>query len=72
MNKFIEEAIKKAGGQEKLAKICGASQPAVHTWLHGTSTMKYRYAKRVAELIDVSIEDLLSDKVETEAHEVES
>ncbi|HGJ5880229.1 MULTISPECIES: transcriptional regulator [Arsenophonus] len=35
MNLVIKKAISIVGGQKKLAKICGVSQPAVHKWLKG-------------------------------------
>lgn len=35
MNPVIKKAIEIAGTQEKLAKMCGVSQPAVHLWLKG-------------------------------------
>lgn len=31
----IERAVKKAGGQAKLAEMVGVSQPTVWKWLHG-------------------------------------
>ncbi|KLN97312.1 helix-turn-helix domain-containing protein [Moellerella wisconsensis] len=34
-NKAIEKAIDIAGGQKKLAILCGVSQPTVWRWLHG-------------------------------------
>lgn len=33
----LKKAIKIAGGQRSLAKICGVSQPAVNKWLKGKS-----------------------------------
>lgn len=35
MNKVIQRAVCAAGSQEKLARLCGVSQPAVHKWLKG-------------------------------------
>ena len=35
MNKVIQRAVCAAGSQEKLAQLCGVSQPAVHKWLKG-------------------------------------
>lgn len=34
-NKAIQKAISIAGGQQKLATLCGVSQPTVWRWLHG-------------------------------------
>lgn len=34
-NEAIKKAIKIAGGQQKLATLCGVSQPTVWRWLHG-------------------------------------
>ncbi|MEX9782348.1 helix-turn-helix domain-containing protein [Providencia manganoxydans] len=34
-NKAIQKAIDIAGGQKKLADLCGVSQPTVWRWLHG-------------------------------------
>ncbi|ENE4829167.1 MULTISPECIES: transcriptional regulator [Klebsiella] len=35
MNKVIQRALKIVGSQQRLADICGVSQPAVHKWLNG-------------------------------------
>lgn len=35
MNLVIQKAIGIVGSQEKLAAICGVTQPAVHKWLNG-------------------------------------
>lgn len=35
INKAIETAIDIAGSQQKLADLCGVSQPTVWRWLHG-------------------------------------
>ncbi|MDN0012346.1 transcriptional regulator [Providencia stuartii] len=35
MNLVIQKAISIVGSQEKLAAICGVTQPAVHKWLNG-------------------------------------
>lgn len=34
-NMAIQKAIDIAGGQKKLADLCGVSQPTVWRWLHG-------------------------------------
>lgn len=34
-NKAIEKAIGIAGSQQRLALLCGVSQPTVFRWLHG-------------------------------------
>lgn len=34
-NKAIQKAISITGGQQKLATLCGVSQPTVWRWLHG-------------------------------------
>lgn len=34
-NQAIQKAIHIAGGQKKLATLCGVSQPTVWRWLHG-------------------------------------
>lgn len=35
MNKVIQRALNIVGSQQRLADICGVSQPAVHKWLNG-------------------------------------
>ncbi|AOM40205.1 transcriptional regulator [Xenorhabdus hominickii] len=35
MNLVIQRAVNIVGSQEKLAALCGVSQPAVHKWLRG-------------------------------------
>lgn len=34
-NEIIQKAIDAAGSQQKLADLCGVSQPTVWRWLHG-------------------------------------
>lgn len=34
-NKIIQKAIDIAGSQQKLADLCGVTQPTVWRWLHG-------------------------------------
>lgn len=35
INIHIEKAVKEAGGQAALARLCGVSQPSVFKWLNG-------------------------------------
>ncbi|MBD1229357.1 transcriptional regulator [Xenorhabdus griffiniae] len=35
MNLVIKRAVNIVGSQDKLAHLCGVSQPAVHKWLRG-------------------------------------
>ncbi|WP_025123831.1 MULTISPECIES: YdaS family helix-turn-helix protein [unclassified Serratia (in: enterobacteria)] len=46
MNEAIQKAVSIAGGQQKLASLCGVSQPTVWRWLHGGG-INMRYVKRI-------------------------
>lgn len=46
MNEAIKKAIALAGGQQKLASLCGVSQPTVWRWLHGGGITN-RYVKMI-------------------------
>ncbi|MDK2375285.1 YdaS family helix-turn-helix protein [Serratia fonticola] len=46
MNEAIQKAVSIAGGQQKLASLCGVSQPTVWRWLHGGG-INTRYVKRI-------------------------
>ncbi|WP_342221938.1 helix-turn-helix domain-containing protein [Candidatus Fukatsuia endosymbiont of Tuberolachnus salignus] len=47
-NKAIEQAVKIAGSQKKLANLCGVKQPTVWRWLHGGGITS-RYVKAIVK-----------------------
>lgn len=46
-NEIIQKAIDEAGSQQKLADLCGVSQPTVWRWLHGGG-IEASYAIKIA------------------------
>lgn len=46
-NKAIEKAVSIAGSQQKLADLCGVTQPTVWRWVHGGG-MDARYVMAIA------------------------
>lgn len=48
-NKTIQRAIDIAGSQQKLAKLCGVSQPTVWRWLHDGGIAD-RYVVKIASV----------------------
>ncbi|OAT22563.1 transcriptional regulator [Proteus myxofaciens] len=47
-NQAIEKAIRIVGSQQKLATLCGVSQPTVWRWLHGGG-MDSKYVVKVVK-----------------------
>lgn len=61
MKKALKEAIRRAEGQNGLARLLGISQPRVHYWLHKGGKLPAEYVLRVEELTGVSRHELRPD-----------
>lgn len=57
----LQTAIRKAGSQSELARLCGVSQPAVWKWVQSSKRVSHDYALRVEEVTGVSRHHLRPD-----------